>query len=128
MAAMLVLASTACNKSSPATTSSRPSSSAQLLIVTPTANEVTGGDVTLQLNLIGGVVVNPNVVSGPLRGDQGHIHVSVDGQLVSMAYALTQQLPHLAPGAHSIQAEFVATDHKPFAHRIVAAVLFQVHA
>lgn len=29
-------------------------------------------------------------------------------------------------GPHSVQAEFVATDHAPFANRVVAAVLFTV--
>jgi hypothetical protein len=64
--------------------------------------------------------------TGPLRPDEGHIHVSVDGQLVSMAYSTEQQLPTLAPGPHSLQAEFVAIDHAPFANRVVAAVLFDV--
>jgi hypothetical protein len=45
-----------------------------------------------------------------------------------MAYGETQPLHGLRAGAHSLQAEFVATDHQPFANRVVAAVLFNVKA
>ena len=51
--------------------------------------------------------------------------MSVDGKLVTMTYGLSQQL-HLTPGTHTVQAEFVASDHRPFANRVVAAVVFQV--
>jgi len=106
------------------TGSQRPSTTARLQIISPGPNEVTGPDVHLSLNLIGAQVVQPN--TGPLRPDQGHIHVSLDGQLVSMTYGTTQDLPNTPPGSHSIQAEFVATDHQPFSNRVVASVLFTV--
>lgn len=104
--------------------SHRPVTQARIQIVRPGPNEVTGPDVHLVLNLIGAQVVQPN--AGPIRPDQGHIHVSLDGQLVSMTYGTTQDLPDTPPGSHSIQAEFVATDHQPFANRVVASVLFTV--
>lgn len=110
----------------PAASGDRPASSARLQIVAPTPNQVTGPDVTLQLNVIGGEVVPPAQVSGPLRGDQGHIHVSVDGQLVSMNYGTTAPLTNLKPGPHGVQAEYVAIDHQPFRNRVIAAVFFQV--
>ena len=81
----------------------------------PTPNQVTGPDVTLVVNLIGAKVVQP--AKGTLRPDEGHIHVSLDGQLVSMAYTTTQDLHGLKPGTHTIQAEFVAIDHLPFNQR-----------
>jgi hypothetical protein len=28
------------------------------------------------------------------------------------------------PGQHTVQAEFVATDHQPFSNRVLAAVVF----
>jgi hypothetical protein len=116
--------------SSPASVSDRPSTSAQLQIVSPTANEVAGPDVTIQLSLTGARVVSTTNTGGSVRlpSDQGHVHVSVDGLLVSMAFGLSQQLPHLTAGPHSLQAEFVAIDHKPFSTRVVAAVLFQVRS
>ena len=104
--------------------SHRPTTTARIQIVQPGPNEVTGPDVHLVLNLIGATVVQPN--NGAIRPDQGHIHVSLDGQLVSMTYGTTQDLPNTPPGAHSVQAEFVATDHQPFANRVVASVLFTV--
>jgi hypothetical protein len=80
--------------------------------------------VDLQLDLVGATVVA--ATTGPLRPDEGHIHVSLDGRLVSMAYGTTQPLHGLTPGSHSVRAEFVATDHAPFRNRVVAAVLFEV--
>ena len=104
----------------------RPLTHAQLLIVSPRPNEVTGPDVTLQFQVIGGTVVPPAQVTGPIRGDQGHIHVALDGKLVQMAYSTRAELTALSPGVHSVRASWVATDHLPFRNLVVAAVLFSV--
>lgn len=106
----------------------RPTTTARLEIVAPTPNETTGPNVTLTLNLIGAKIVPATLTSGTLRGDEGHIHVTLDGKLISMAYGTTQDLNNLTPGPHALQAEFVATDHAPFANRVIAAVAFQVAA
>jgi hypothetical protein len=74
------------------------------------------------MNLIGARVVQP--AQGTLRGDEGHIHVSLDGSLVSMTYGTSQPLANLKPGQHTVQAEFVAIDHLPFKNRVIAAVIF----
>jgi hypothetical protein len=100
----------------------RPTTPARLQILAPTPNETTGPKVTVKLDLMGARVVPQT--TGPLHPDEGHIHVSLDGKLVSMAYGTEQDLPDLTPGPHSLQAEFVATDHAPFANHVVAAVLF----
>jgi hypothetical protein len=105
------------------TAADRPTSAAQLQIVDPQPNQVEKPDFTLKLNLVGATVVN--TTTGPLRGDQGHIHVSLDGQLVSMAFGTTQAV-HAAAGTHTLQAEFVAADHRPFKNRVLTAVLFKV--
>jgi hypothetical protein len=102
----------------------RPRTQAKLEILQPAANEVTGPNTTLVVKLIGAQVVAQT--TGKLVTDKGHIHVSVDGQLVSMAYGTTQDLHDLKPGSHTVQAEFVALDHAPFANRVVAQVLFTV--
>jgi hypothetical protein len=94
--------------------------------VSPTPDQVTGADLTLQFQVTGGTVLPPAQIKGPLRGDQGHIHVSLDGKLVQMAYATQAQLNGLSPGPHTVQASWVATDHLPFANQVVTAVLFQV--
>ena len=56
-------------------------------------------------------------MTGPLRGDQGHIHVRVDGKNVQMSYGTDLALTKLAPGPHTVQAEYVAVDHQPFMAR-----------
>ncbi|MFN2607856.1 MAG: hypothetical protein ABR511_08160 [Acidimicrobiales bacterium] len=126
LAAMVVMTTVALAAacSSGSASAARPTTTARLQITSPTPNQVTGPDLSLELNLIGAKVVP--AASGPLRPDEGHIHVSVDGKLVSMTYGTTQDLHGLTPGSHSVQAEFVATDHAPFRNRVVAAVLFQV--
>lgn len=127
VAVAVVLAATACGGGGGGGGSAaRPTTTARLQILAPTPNETTGPDTEVKVDLIGAKVVPQT--TGPLRPDEGHIHVSVDGQLVSMAYTTEQPLPHLAPGQHSVQAEFVAIDHAPFANRVVAAVLFTVAA
>ncbi len=121
----VVAVATGCGGSSTKSGSAtRPQTAARLEIVGPTPNQTTGTDVQLQLNLTGAQVVQ--TTTGPLRPDEGHIHVSLDGRLVAMNYGTTQDLNGLTPGPHTVQAEFVATDHAPFANRVVAAVVFTV--
>ncbi len=103
---------------------SRPRTDVRIQIVQPAANAVTGPEPTLEVNLIGGTVVERT--TGPLNPTEGHIHVTVDGKLVSMAYGTNQKLGPLEPGPHQVQVEYVATDHAPFANRVVAGTLFTV--
>jgi hypothetical protein len=105
---------------------SRPTTPAVLQIVSPTPNETTGTTVNLIMRLTNATVVSPAVVGGKIVPTQGHIHVSLDGKLISMAYGLTQVVPNLTPGPHTLQAAFVASDHLPFANQVVAAVIFTV--
>src|SRR5262245_66684394 len=108
IAAVALLAAACSSGGSSGSAKGRPSTNARLEIVSPTPSQVTGPDITLKFNLIGATVVPPQQVTGPLRGDQGHIHVKLDGTLVSMAYGTEQPLTNLAPGQHTVQAEFVA--------------------
>ena len=118
----LGVAGTACSSSSPG----RPDTTARLQILTPAPNATTGANVDLRLRLRNARVVPASQVGGAIRPNRGHIHVSVDGQVTQMFYGVVQQVPGLAPGLHTIQAEFVASDHAPFANRVVAAVTFTV--
>ena len=105
----------------------RPSTEARLEIVQPTPNQNVGPDFLLDLNLIGArVLSDEESVGRALRGDEGHIHVTLDGRLISMTYGTSQEITDLAPGPHNLQAEFVATDHAPFANRVIVAVAFNV--
>jgi len=111
-------------KSSSPSVPERPATDARIQIVAPTPNQETGPDVTVQVKLIGAKEVPQ--VSGPIKPDEGHIHVSLDGTVVAMAYSDSQTLKGLTPGQHSVQVDFVAVDHVPFKNRVTAAVLFRV--
>jgi hypothetical protein len=103
----------------------RPSTTAKLTILSPRNGQVVHGTtVDLRLRLQGARIVP--VVSKDLRPDQGHVHVRLDGQLISMNYSLDAKIPGLKPGTHVIQVEFVATDHLPFDPRVLAQSAFQV--
>ena len=125
---VLLLASTGCTSTNPSSTSAsrRPSTPATLEISSPAPNATTGRAVTLVLHLGHARLVPPIQVGGRLLPDRGHIHVSVDGQLVAMPLRLDDPLPTLSPGTHTVEAEFVASDHLPFENRVVAAVTFRV--
>ena len=60
--------------------------------------------------------------------DEGHLHVILDDQLISMTGQTTQLLSNLTPGQHLLKVEFVASDHAPFDPRVIAAVAFEVQA
>ena len=103
----------------------RPSSPAKLTIETPRQGQTVKQDrPELVLDLDGGKVVNQTTTR--VQGDEGHIHLYVDGKLVTMNYGLRQRLPQLPPGQHVVQVEFVAADHAPFDPRVLTQAAFQV--
>jgi hypothetical protein len=126
LALAAVVTGGACANKTQSSSGARPTTSAQLVVESPAPNESVAPDFTLRLRLIGATVVN--ATTGKLTGTEGHIHVSIDNKLVSMAYGTSQDLHGIAPGGHNIRAEFVAIDHKPFKNRVIAAVLFTVRA
>jgi hypothetical protein len=103
----------------------RPSSTATLSIVSPANGAVVhGSTVRVRLRLEGARVVRPT--TNDLRPDEGHIHVLLDGSLVSMNYGLSDEIHDVASGPHLLQAEFVASDHAPFDPRVVVVSSFEV--
>lgn len=127
VAPLLLLALSACSddkKTSAPNGGERPLTQARVQIVSPTPNQETGPDVTVKVNLIGAREVPQ--VTGPLKPDEGHIHIALDNTVVAMAYGESQTLTGLTPGKHAIQVDFVAVDHVPFRNRVTAAVLFTV--
>jgi len=111
----------------PATTAiaRRPSSPAKLSIVSPRNGQtVRQLRPALRLDLRGAEIVN--LTTTRIRGDQGHIHLFVDGKLVTMNYGLRERLPQLTPGQHVVQVEFVAADHAPFEPRVLTQAAFEV--
>ena len=108
-----------------AATADRPSSPAKLTIKAPRQGQTVKQDrPELVLNLDGAKVVNQTTTR--VQGDEGHIHLYVDGKLVTMNYGLRQRLPQLPTGQHVVQAEFVAADHAPFDPRVLTQAAFQV--
>ena len=111
--------------STAAVAAERPSSPAKLTIEQPRQGQtVKQARPELVLNLDGAKVVNQTTTR--VQGDEGHIHLYVDGKLVTMNYGLRQRLPQLPPGQHVVQAEFVAADHAPFDPRVLTQSAFQV--
>jgi len=103
----------------------RPTSTGALEILAPKNGSSVTDPVTLRVKLTGAKLVpatTTNVVP-----DEGHLHVSLDGNLISMTSGLEEKLPAgLAPGTHVLQVEFVASDHAPFDPRVIASSSFKV--
>jgi hypothetical protein len=103
----------------------RPSSPAKLTIESPRNGETIHQDrPEVRLELVGAKIVSQTTTH--IQGDQGHIHLLVDGKLVNMNYSLEQRLPQLSPGLHVLQVEFVAADHAPFEPRVLSQAAFQI--
>jgi hypothetical protein len=103
----------------------RPRSTATIAFVTPTKGQiVTEDQLDVHLLLTGGRIVQAS--STTLTPDTGHIHLFLDGAIVSMTYGTVQRVSvaDLSPGSHRLQAEYVAADHAPFDPRVTASVVF----
>ena len=110
---------------SPTPTGARPASTASITIQKPAAGEVVhGNQLEVVMTLPGGTIVN--TTSTKLTPDTGHIHLLIDDKLLSMTYGLVQvlDLSGIAPGQHTLEAEFVAADHGPFDPPVQASVTF----
>jgi hypothetical protein len=101
----------------------RPSSTAHLAITQPTPGETTSANpLQVVMTLTGGTIVASG--STQVTPNTGHIHLSLDGRLISMSYGLVQSVPNVSTGTHTLLAEFVAADHGPFDPRVTATVTF----
>ncbi len=101
----------------PAANQPRPRSTATLQILEPSPGSVlTATTVRVRLALSGGRIIQETTTR--LAPDEGHIHLLVDGQVVSMLYGLNQEV-EVVKGAHLLQAEYVANDHFPFNPRVI---------
>jgi hypothetical protein len=100
----------------------RPSSPAKVEVVQPAPGAtVTGTTIHVALKLTGARLVSATTTA--IRPDEGHVHLYVDNQLVSMNYGLEQDLP-VHPGTFVMKAEFVAADHAPFNPRVYSPEIF----
>ena len=140
--AALVLATAACSSGggtpqpgtgatgsspTPSVIADRPASTAKLAIVSPTNGQVvTGTTVQMKVSLKDATIVD--AATSDVVPDEGHLHVLLDDQLISMTGGTTQLLANLTPGQHLLKVEFVASDHAPFDPRVITAVAFEVQA
>ena len=100
----------------------RPTTRARIQIVSPRDGEVVRArDVHLVVRLDGGKLVP--FTSKTLVPNEGHLHVWLDGRLVSMLFGSSSTI-QVEPGHHTLQVEFVAVDHGPFAPRVRDSVTF----
>ena len=115
------------SRSSPSVSADRPASTAKLAIITPTNGQVVHGTtVQMKVRLRDATIVP--ATTADIVPDEGHLHVILDDQLISMTGQTTQLLSNLSPGQHLLKVEFVASDHAPFDPRVIAAVAFEVRA
>ena len=103
----------------------RPSSTATLTILAPVEGlRVSGPLLDVVTELTGARIVDDSTTA--VAPDTGHVHVFVDDQLLSMAYAPEQEIPidFLGPGPHVLRVEFVAADHAAFDPPVEESVTF----
>jgi hypothetical protein len=91
--------------------------------VSPTNGEVVHGtSVQVTVAVTGGDVVQ--TASAYAGTTKGHVHLYLQGQLIYMAYTLTESVP-VQPGlTYSMHAEFVGADHIPYTPRDVTPNVF----
>jgi hypothetical protein len=85
---------------------------------------VRGPSVTVRVDLSGARIVP--ATTKHITPTTGHLHLYLDGKIISMNYQLHQTLPNVAPGPHVLKVEFVAADHLPFDPRIITGIAFTV--
>ena len=130
LASSLLLA--ACGRGStgsgggPTTTpTTRPSSPAKIRIVTPAEGAIVHGPkVRVRVALTGARIVDATTTH--ISPTTGHLHLYLDGKIISMNYQLDNTIPNVKPGTHLLRAEFVASDHLPFDPRVFVQVTFEV--
>ena len=103
---------------------SRPRTQASVEIASPKPGEVVdGGKIDVGIRLSDGKLAGLSSTRN-IEG-QGHLHLSLDGKLVSMTGEAEQRI-EASPGEHQLTAEYVANDHAPFCKRVTDRVRFTV--
>lgn len=88
----------------------------KITLVSPASDEIVlGSTVHVKISVSGGTITP--AYSTHVSPTVGHVHLYLNNQLVSMAYATETDLP-VDPGAvYSLYAEWVAEDHGSFTPR-----------
>ena len=107
------------------TPSPRPSSPAKIEILSPrNGATVKGPTVHVRVLLTGATIVPATTTH--ITPTQGHLHVFLDGKIVSMNFSADATIPNVSPGRHLLNVEFVASDHLPFNPRVITGCVFTV--
>ena len=112
---------------SPPNAATRPSSPAQLQILSPTQGEIVKGapaTVRVRVKLTRATIVPATTTH--ITPTQGHLHVYLDGQIVSMNFGVNATVGNVPAGTHTLIVEFVASDHFPFNPDVRQSVRFVV--
>jgi hypothetical protein len=128
---VLLAVASSCSSSGSGTTppasgaaAARPSSPAKVTILSPKNGQIVkGSTVEMQVKLDGAKIVPLTTTN--ISPTQGHLHVYLDGNIVTMTAALNQKLD-VTPGVHELKVEFVASDHAPFDPPVFAGTEFEV--
>jgi hypothetical protein len=103
----------------------RPSSPVTIDIREPADGAHTDADqIAVRIDVVGGTLTQ--TTSSSISPDTGHVHLLLDGAIVSMSGDTLQvvDIRTIAPGRHTLTAEFVAADHLPFDPPVTATVTF----
>ncbi len=95
-----------------------PTTRTRLEVITPIDGQVIPSpEVRVALRLLepSGKAWIPTPDLSPARG---HIHVAVDGRILSMLWQPSFVIP-VSRGSHAVTVEYVASDHRPFAPRVL---------
>lgn len=114
----------ACGGSDDAPAGERIASTAKMSILEPAqGDEITAPRMRVRISLEGGRIIPQATTT--VKPDEGHVHLSLNGELSTMTYGLDQEID-ITPGTHILQAEYVAGDHAPFNPRIIAVRRIEV--
>jgi hypothetical protein len=103
----------------------RPSSPVTIDVREPGDGTRTDAEqITVRIDVVGGTLTQ--TTSSSISPDTGHVHLLLDGAIVSMSGDTLQvvDIRNIAPGSHTLTAEFVAADHLPFDPPVTATVTF----
>lgn len=103
----------------------RPPSAARIEILEPEPGaSVPAEDVRVRVSLSGATLVEEATTE--IRPDEGHIHLKVDGETITLLGGLEEDVPGLEPGLHVLEVEFAAGDHGPFDPPVIQSQQFTV--
>lgn len=107
------------------TSNARPSSTARISILQPEPGAVVAADeVVVEVELTGATLV-PEATTN-IQPDEGHVHIKVDGETITLLGGLEERVPGLDPGTHLLEVEFAAGDHGSFDPPVIQTVTFTV--